>query len=566
MLEKLKAVGHRVGDKIQLTTISDLPTIERGYSRTARFSGGRLVEYNESGMRLTAKDSGSEYPIPENISRLNSRDAVLKDLLCYFRDYTREKYDTDGYFHRSVDAMVEAVVGDGMRLRAMPRMQDGEVSRPRSVRLERAWKQWGEEKCDRRRELSFWEFEQLVVKSLLIDGEFLAIKHRYDNDSIFSLEVIDPELLDYTVKEHDTLNPYTYVSLGVERDRRTDRPQYYWISTDNASAEDSLWRGADRAGGQRGIHHIRYPARDVIHIYRRDYPQQSRGAPLMAAGSKSWYDSNRFFAAITRSVIARSAVIGAAEKDIYSNPAIDSENLRKIQTHGKAKAVEKTINEPHTIRNVRGKEGVGMVNVDGKVNWNNNTIGASEQLNNFVHQLLNGAISPSGVASFLATQDYEGISFSSAKAGFMGMKSSVKSLQQLVAAKFHSKVYEEWLLNSWSAAHSSSYYDIPIDTSFDNLVEHRFVGARLPQVQPEKEAAANELRLANGEVSRIDLIEEGGKDWRDVLEDEKMYLEARNQMFADMKVKTEVNRPNVIVTEEKPEANVVELKEVNSNG
>lgn len=132
---------------------------------------------------------------------------------------------------------------------------------------EKLWKTWWHE-CDHNGEQSGVDLLNLGVRGLWTAGEFLwQITSEGEEDDIAArVLAIHPRRL--TTPADMAMS----VIMGVER-TKTGRPIAYHIEDRDESSPYMPWLGQ----------HIRIPAADMIHVFRRHEPAQPRGVPLLAS-------------------------------------------------------------------------------------------------------------------------------------------------------------------------------------------------------------------------------------------------------------------------------------------
>lgn len=120
------------------------------------------------------------------------------------------------------------------------------------------------------------DLDALILRTLIIDGEvFIRVLHPQSNPYGLSFQIIDSASIDFTKRRDFPMgNPKsTAIVLGVEIDAYF-RPIAYYIKPGTTVVY--------QAGIQEKI-----PAADIIHIFKREFPQQVRGIPPLNASLES---------------------------------------------------------------------------------------------------------------------------------------------------------------------------------------------------------------------------------------------------------------------------------------
>ena len=156
---------------------------------------------------------------------------------------------------------------DGFKLQAEVRTNNGQLDKKTNAAIEQAWKDFWSGPVTVDRKMCGVDFEQHLIESLATDGEILVRKIRGFKRSPFryALQELDPDLLDHQFfrQPSETENE---IRLGVEVDE-WGAPVAYWFwdrhPTDlmNISARNR----------------IRIPAAEILHLYRPDRANQTRG-------------------------------------------------------------------------------------------------------------------------------------------------------------------------------------------------------------------------------------------------------------------------------------------------
>ena len=109
------------------------------------------------------------------------------------------------------------------------------------------------------------DFDALILRTLLIDGEvFIRIHRGAKNPYGLTFELIDAASIDYT-KIREAAPSVNAIILGVEVDKYY-KPVAYHYKPGNSTAY------------QIGLPE-RIDAKDIIHIFKKEFPQQVRGIP-----------------------------------------------------------------------------------------------------------------------------------------------------------------------------------------------------------------------------------------------------------------------------------------------
>lgn len=194
------------------------------------------------------------------ITGATSADAEIGSSAVKLRDRSRALVRDNPYAARARDVFVSNVVGTGIVVKA------GEA--------QAAFDQWATE-CDADGMLDFYGLQALVMRCMFESGECLIrFRERRPEDGLLvplQLQVLEPDYLDAT--KVGPLSGGGWVVNGVEYDAIGRRVAYH-LYTQHPG--DVVNRG-------QALVSKRIPAEQVLHIFERSRPGQSRGVPRMAA-------------------------------------------------------------------------------------------------------------------------------------------------------------------------------------------------------------------------------------------------------------------------------------------
>ena len=240
-----------------------------GKTKTRRFPAQRNYAGAGAG-RLLAGFLGSS----------SSADQEIRPALRKLRDRCRQLARNEPIAAKALQIFRTQVVGDKglhlqVRARNIPRpgQLKGELDMSGNDIVERAFKEWSQKGvCEISGKFSWIDCQQLVQESLVRDGEVL-IKHirNADNKFGYAIQFLEPDYLDeeYNIPAKNG----NRVVMGVELNQY-NKPIAYHLHSGSTHPYDSA--------GQIG-HRVRVPAEDILHIYKPERCQQTRGVPLFAS-------------------------------------------------------------------------------------------------------------------------------------------------------------------------------------------------------------------------------------------------------------------------------------------
>jgi lambda family phage portal protein len=233
--------------------------------------------------RFAARYAGADHSriVARWFTELADPNEVLRGALSTLRARSRQLAQDNGEAAGLLlDFEADLVGATGARLQFRAKRPRGSMIEGLNDRVESAFAAWSaREFCTPAGYESFAALQRLMVRSVIMDGEFLALRQR-DPDLPFGYQVlpIDADQLDENANTSAT-ETQNAVVMGVEIDR-TGRPVAY-----------HLWdRHPSRAGRVKRIE----PAANVLHVFKRVRPGQVRGVPWFAPALVTWKLGERY--------------------------------------------------------------------------------------------------------------------------------------------------------------------------------------------------------------------------------------------------------------------------------
>jgi lambda family phage portal protein len=204
-------------------------------------------------------------------------DGKLATLRARSRQLVRDNGEAAGLL---LDFESDIVGAKGAQLQYRALTPRGKPRDPLNDRIEAAWKRWAMRgECTVDGGMSFAALQRLMMRTVVMDGEFLAIRRRDPRAPFgYQLQPIDADQLDETLNRIATASTNA-ITMGVERDS-AGRPVAY-----------HLW---NRHPTDVGRVRERVPARDVLHVFKRLRVGQVRGVPWFAPALVTWKLGDRY--------------------------------------------------------------------------------------------------------------------------------------------------------------------------------------------------------------------------------------------------------------------------------
>lgn len=419
----------------------------------------------------------SKSPLPDqrNVHPVTA-DQTLFETLGKLRGASRMAMRSDSFFANGVRALVENVVGaSGFKLR-LP-----EVEKAVEQEVTKAFGAWGMA-CDVPGELTWQEFETLALRQMAVDGEFL-IRLRFDGDWGLRLQMLDPERLDRHLVRGN-------IVMGVEKDA-DGRPIAYHLTNNSTRV------GFGSGGYSVATGHDRVPADEIVHGFLREFPGQTRGAPWGASSLLLWPMLDSYAQSEVRAAEASARAYGfvtSTNEDLNAGALADA-----ADEDGDA---EVTISPGEILHLEPGEQ---FTSWDPK-----HPVGSFDS---FTRSLAKRGAAGMGVPYHELTGDLQGVNFSAGRIGNLATRERWRLLQRRLSEQLHQPIYAAWL----PRAAVSGFMELPAGVTPDALRMPRWVGRGWSEVQPREEAAAREIGINNGTISRTEIAEMRGREVADVL-------------------------------------------------
>lgn len=409
---------------------------------------------------------------------------MLNDLM-RLRARAREMRRNHPLIRKYLNLLANNVIGPtGFKLRGRIKNNDGTMNVLFNKKIQAAWFKWSKKvTVDGRHTLT--SFQNFLIKALATDGEILVRKIRNfkGNPFRFALQPIDPDLLDHLFMR-SPLDGQNEIRLGIEIDPY-GAPIAFWFWDRHPS--DLINISARKR--------IRVPADDVIHFYREDRANQSRGY--------TWFNSVMMPAKMLDGYVEAEVVaarIGSAKMGfLQSKTAADSEPPISDGTNPRAKIEMEA--SPGSFEELPP----GMEFKE----WNPEH--PSTAFPNFIKAMQRWIAAGLGVGYNGLSGDLEGVNYSSIRADMLIERDEWRSLQSLWITQFLENVYCEWI----------EFAQLSGQLILDNRPDEAFLDVQhIPRgwqwVDPLKDVNASIAEIDNGLNSRARVCAEQGLDFEEI--------------------------------------------------
>ena len=446
-----------------------------------------------SGRLRKEQSSGVPQGATGNFGWERSIDNILFHRLPRMRSQSRFAFRQSSVLRRAVARWRTGVLGSGVSLKIEGPEVDGLMER---------WDEFAKA-VDDEGSVSLNEMLNLAVTAIMIDGEFIA--HWVRTSKGMRLRIVDAWRLD--TWRNETKKGGASTTMGIEHNRYGEITAYHIVPIER-DARTAIYLSASRGEA------VRLKASEVLYIKNREYPQQTRGIPLLMA------------------MIRRSDRL-----DSYSTIELDRANLESR----KLGFIRRTV------------EGVGMESdsVAGGADGQDNTPAVSTGDGYTMHYLDDGqdftswdtghpsgsfgafmdaqmkelAAASEALSTADITGDYSKINFSAGRLAGLHAKEVFDQLRDGLKMRVLVPMFNEWL----------KYDTLTSEAGAEVMnVKPLFKFPMQPAVQPKEQAMADREAITLRTKSISEVIRESGRDPAEVFAEiasDKETLEAMGLQY-----------------------------------
>lgn len=427
-------------------------------------------------------------------------------LVARSRDLDRNNGIASGAFQ----SLNDNVVGIGLRLASTPDYralgQTIDWAEEWSRNVESLWKSWSEScACDAAYRQNFASLSQLVFRSALQNGEALALPMWLERPNLpwrTCVQLIDTDRLS---QPDFQLFPTKNLRGGIEIDDY-GRPVAYYIRK-QPEYLNFLYYGP-YSGGLTDW--LRIPAetewgrKRVIHLFKQDRVDQSRGAPVLTPIIEQF----RMFDAYQRTEL-QSAIVNAIVAGIIETP-MDPAGIAEL-VNGNPQEYLSSKNEYRV--QLEGGTLIPLYPGDKMMPFTPaRPVGTYPA---FVETILRQIGAAVGLPYELVLKDFSKTNYSSARAALLEAWRFFLNRRAWMATYWCQPMYELWLEEAVNAGlvEAPGYYEYR-----HYYARAKWIGPGRGWIDPVKEAEAATIRMANN-ISTLEMeCAEQGYDWNEVLE------------------------------------------------
>jgi len=435
------------------------------------------------------------------LAPITTGDVELSNALVIMRARSRELERNNDYAKKFLNMCKVNVVGKaGFTLQNKARDANGKMDKVANDIIENEWFLWGKKgNCTVDGQLSFQGEQELFIKTVARDGEFLARKVRgFKNPWKFALQNLEADLLDERFNISDGRGQ-NLIKMGIEYDE-WGRPVAYHLRKKHPG---DYFRSQISAQTYE-----RVAASEIIHCFIPDRATQGRGVPWMHTALRRLNQVGEYEYA---EVIA--ARLGASKMGFYEQT--DPTGISSYIGDDKD-AKGNVISEAEAGQFEKLPPGYKFTSFLPDH--------PTAQYADFIKSSLRGVSSGLNVAYNSLANDLEGVNFSSMRSGAIEERENWKQLQTWMIDNFMLSVFEPWLEMLLLTNRTYLPY-----AKFDKFNVPEFRGRVFDWVDPGKDIDAELKQVRAGwKTNRQVVSERLNMDLEDVyeqLQEEKLLAE-----------------------------------------
>lgn len=412
--------------------------------------------------------------ISENIELLRAR--------------SRDLYAGSPLGRGAIERVVLNSIGSGLRLNV--RIDSSLLGMPEhecaewSARVEAEFDAWASSKdCDYSRMLNFYELQALALRSVLMDGECLAMLRDHRRNELYPLCImlIEADRLKTPVALSGKM-----IDEGVELDR-WGRPCAYWIA--NRNPESELLNQPRLQYRRIALYGYESHRRQVLHMMPFERIGQHRGVPFLAPVIEPLKQLTRYTDAELMAAVVGGMFAIFFEHPEHEDGTYTEEDYAVDEGMGGVKGLENITQEQLYGAMMDLPEGVKPVSLS--PNRPNTTFDA------FVHSLVKQIGGALGIPAELLLMQFTS-SYSASRGALLEAWKLFRYWRQWFVMNFCQPVYEEWLEEAILSGRVNAPGYFTDNFKRKAYAWAEWVGPSQGQLNPVQEVQASILKVENG--------------------------------------------------------------------
>ena len=442
------------------------------------------------------------------------------------RKRARDLYAGGGLARSGPETLTTSVVGWGI----LPKPKiDGdflgmtdEAREEAEKTIAREFRLWaGNTMCDATRRQNFYGIQQLAFLSMLMSGDVFALFGMKENKRTpyqTTIRLLEADRICNPDSSGDSEGTATdsggRIVDGVETDQEGTVIRYHVASRSPIAENDSselIWTAIDAFGADTG-----YP--NILHVMTYERPEQCRGIPFVAAEIEQLKQFTRYMnAELAANVVsAMLTCFITSDQDDGSFGMQDAVNKEDKVTDDDI-SLELA---PGAVYNLPPGKKIETVN----------PLRSNSQFETFVNTCITVIASSMGIPKEVLTKKYES-NYTAARAALLDFWRTVKVYRTRFNDDFNQPIYEQWLSEAVATGRidAPGFFDDPaVRQAWCGCV---WMGASMGHVDPKKEVAAAESRIANNITTQEqEAAEYNGNDWAANIRQRKKEVTAAQEL------------------------------------
>lgn len=455
-------IAEKIDDFISI--FSPMTALKRKSARTA---------YNKV---PTWRNSADWMPIDGKGEQLNapSRDLARRKA----RDLERNSLVVNAV----INAMTRNVVGKGFNL------QVRSSNKAWNNQVEALWKDWCRPgNCEITGKFSLKDVLKLIERRKLVDGGMIVLK-TYEKDAKvpYKLQLIEVDDLNSGgLIQADNGN---MIVNGIEVNK-FGKPIAYYM-------KQACYDNFNQSEPQR------FDAKDVFFLVNHTRPTELREMSPMANSLSDIHDLDEFMEAVAFKEKTAAAIVAwiTTPKDV--GMSIGRSMVNDVNTPPPPQ--EERI-KPGSAKRLNPGEDVKPMIPNGQVS----------ELNSYNTITQRNVAAGKGLSYEMVSRDVSQVTYSSARQNLIEDWKTIEEEQTYLIEHFLDFIFEDVVNSAILKGTLQPPRDFYSNTDY---MKHEFIGVAMPWIDPQKEATANQIMLATGQITLKELYARRGKDWEEELE------------------------------------------------
>ena len=436
------------------------------------------------------------------VSQGTSADSEVKNSLRILRNRARSLVRDSDFAKSALRALVNNVVGQGIKHQAQVRMiRGGRLDERLNSVIEHEWRKWGKAKnCHAGGTLSWNEVQRLCMRSMIETGEVFVrfVNQRFGDSRVpFGLEVIEADLLDddYTGFEANG----NRVRMGVEINEWGRPVAYHFLTYHPGDYQFSYGNVAKKR-------RVRVPAEEIIHLYSPERPGQTRGVTAFASAIMRLNNLRGYEEAEIIAARASSAMMGfvrTPDQELFEDGTFEDQSVLDFA--------------PGSIRRLAPGEEMQFFSPQRP----------DDAFTPFVAQMLRAVASGVGCSYTQVSSDFSQSNYSSSRLELIETRAHYRGLQQYIIERLCQPVYEKWME---MAVMAGELRVSGFDMDPDRYYESKWVAPAAQFVDPQKEAEAYKSLIRSGIMTLSQVIALHGGDFEETMRQRQHELATMDEL------------------------------------